>query len=900
MQRLTGQNVRGLTAREQAHLSMASLSIVWIAVAVTLLFGLALTGQVKAATSDIRNTKHNLSKNAPSTNTVKADTEDQVCVFCHTPHAATAGVNPLWNRSVSTTGYTRYTSSSLDANSIADGYNSQPAGSSVLCLSCHDGQVALGNVNVLNGRASSQISVNGSTTTKMPAGSGTNTGFTRNLGTDLTNDHPISITYNDALADADGELARLTTTAPAQRDTGTGGTLIGIRTSGYKPKLPLQATGAGGLGQVQCGTCHDPHITKDRFLRLNRLQANAGPTGTFSEANDIICLACHEKGGTAWAYSAHANSLVADEIYKNSGTPNPTTLRGFPANTAVWQASCLNCHDSHATQSARKLLREGTDSTANPKTGGNPALEQTCYQCHSSSAESILTSVTQVPNIKADFSLAIRMPITSIEQAAGSEQHDIGGNFNDTATGGPNCSVANARCGKDFIESQVKLGKGPANVANRHAECTDCHNPHRVIKNRLFNANPVTPDAAGTHSHDNATAPHTNLLSGVLKGAWGVEPVYSSTAFGSAGIPSSFTVKKGVPPVNGATDVGQTYATREYQICYKCHSNYAYDDNGQPQSLNTLPALGGAGRTPSGTNGLLYYTNQAMEFQAPVGDRGEPGGNHRSWHPVMDITERTTATRGGASPNLWLLPWRNNSGANIGNQTMQCSDCHGSSTANGTAVPTGGEDGNPWGPHGSSNNFLLKGGWSINTGNDTASGIGTPGDLCFKCHDWNQYAQLDGTLYQSGWNDNSSKLNLHKYHNGRVKQFRCRLCHVAVVHGWKNKAFLVNLNDVGPEVMCRSSIPGKSYGDPKITSPSCTAGQPIPAGTRICRANPSKPNDPADCSVSEPYTNPPYYNEAVLQIATWTASNTYQASYCGSGPSNNGPGWMGSACDSVK
>jgi hypothetical protein len=42
----------------------------------------------------------------------------------------------------------------------------------------------------------------------------------------------------------------------------------------------------------------------------------------------------------------------------------------------VWKASCLNCHDTHTVQGARRLLREGTDSTAVPKTGGNPALEQ--------------------------------------------------------------------------------------------------------------------------------------------------------------------------------------------------------------------------------------------------------------------------------------------------------------------------------------------------------------------------------------------------------------------------------------------------------------------------------------------------------------------------------------------
>ena len=44
---------------------------------------------------DIRSTKHNLSSN--STNTVRATSEDQVCVFCHIPQGAYQS-RPVWNR----------------------------------------------------------------------------------------------------------------------------------------------------------------------------------------------------------------------------------------------------------------------------------------------------------------------------------------------------------------------------------------------------------------------------------------------------------------------------------------------------------------------------------------------------------------------------------------------------------------------------------------------------------------------------------------------------------------------------------------------------------------------------------------------------------------------------------
>jgi len=59
---------------------------------------------------------------------------DELCVYCHTPHGATAGATPLWNRDLSGATYVPYQSSSLDATGIG-----QPGGTSKLCLSCHDG-----------------------------------------------------------------------------------------------------------------------------------------------------------------------------------------------------------------------------------------------------------------------------------------------------------------------------------------------------------------------------------------------------------------------------------------------------------------------------------------------------------------------------------------------------------------------------------------------------------------------------------------------------------------------------------------------------------------------------------------------------------------------------------------
>jgi Doubled CXXCH motif (Paired_CXXCH_1) len=820
--------------------------------------------------SDVRGTKHNFSAAAdgsatPSGGTVpirtnKATSETQVCVFCHTPHDAesvsfgggsTALGAPLWNRKLSGQTYTLYSSSSIDADAAE--LAAQPGGSSKLCLSCHDGTMAIDKVNALNGVKNATIAMNTPSPVKVPGAS--TAGFTRNLGTDLSADHPISFTYNSALANLDGELR------------GPDGTIVANRVvGGTKPKMPLENN------QMQCSTCHDPHLRDKttsngnaKFLRMNRFQVTQPIGGAFSPANDIICLACHDKGGSAWAFSAHANSQVATQTY----TPVAANQREFPssvgtpsnANPPVWQVGCLNCHDTHTVQGARRLLREGTDSVAKPKIGGAAALEETCFQCHTTSIDSAVNYITQSPNaipdIKSDFSLLRHMPIKSSEQAAGVEVHDIGGVFNDSIDA--NCSKVTGKCGKDMLESRSGLGLG--NVNNRHAECSDCHNPHRVIKTQNGLPGPLaagnTNEKAGTHRHeDTAGYVHTNIISGVLRGSWGVEPTYSGNSFQS--MPLNFTAKRGDPGASASTLVGEKYVTREYQVCLKCHSNYAYtDDNIYPNGA-TRPLLGGSGLTPPSSNGhvnFTRYTNQAKEFQAPlthavpVGtvSNGFDGGagasataattnsnNHRSWHPVMAPTGRGVNRLG-----RWLAPW-NNAGA-LGTQTMYCSDCHGSATGSGTVMPAGNtntsENGNPWGPHGSTNNFLLKGKY------DAATGAGQADALCFKCHNANNYASKDG----GGTGFNTDKGDGHGIHSDRIDSgIRCNYCHVAVPHGWKNRGLLVNLYDVGPEA-------------------GLAPGTPVTYTNKVG------------------YSNGPYYRNAFLRVESFPSGSNWRESSCNGG-----------------
>lgn len=223
------------------------------------------------------------------------------CSFCHTPHGALAGT-PLWSRKLSTAVYRIYQSSSLEADV------GQPTGSSKLCLSCHDGTVAL--TESLPGDV-----VGGAYITPGAA----------NLGTDLSDDHPISFVYSSALSGRDPQI-RPATTLPEQ--------------------LRLDRS-----SELQCTTCHDPHDNRfGDFLVMPNDRAR-------------MCTTCHDLAG--WTSSSHESSNVpvagAGDPYLQSGA------RGTLAD-----AGCLICHRPHGAGGNERLLHFARS-------------EENCLSCHDGS-----------------------------------------------------------------------------------------------------------------------------------------------------------------------------------------------------------------------------------------------------------------------------------------------------------------------------------------------------------------------------------------------------------------------------------------------------------------------------------------------------------------------------------
>ncbi len=178
----------------------------------------------------IVNSPHNLN-NYPGV-TVPGN---RVCMPCHTPHNAVlsgeAGV--LWNHAETQETFTMYSSTA-----------GQPEAPSKLCLSCHDGVTAIDNYG---GVTSTGIVITGDA----------------NLGTDLSNDHPIGIVYP--------------TSNPTEFNDPTG----------FSPGIGggpgVQLVTINGVDRVECTSCHQVHNNGlGSFLRVPIQES-------------FLCMECHNK-----------------------------------------------------------------------------------------------------------------------------------------------------------------------------------------------------------------------------------------------------------------------------------------------------------------------------------------------------------------------------------------------------------------------------------------------------------------------------------------------------------------------------------------------------------------------------------------------------------------------------
>jgi Doubled CXXCH motif (Paired_CXXCH_1) len=282
---------------------------------------------------------HNLTPGSGSSVTVQGSLG---CTFCHAPHSGIGGNTPLWNQTLSTQTYTPYTSTTDQQQG-----STQPTlgKSSSLCLSCHDGTVAVGQTAVFG-----KIQVTGSMN-NMDI-----------LGTNLSSSHPFSLIL--PMKDAPDLVATL-----------------------VPQKKTADPTGAIKLinGNVECISCHNPHAQAIDPIAQKFLGRDS--------SNGQMCLACHDPNRVmngrvnrlaGWTGSIHA--VAPNQV---AGTANVGSYSTVALN------SCTSCHMEHNAGGPARLLRAAT-----PATPGVDSTTQACITCHAGGSN----VAPAAPNVYAEYS----------------------------------------------------------------------------------------------------------------------------------------------------------------------------------------------------------------------------------------------------------------------------------------------------------------------------------------------------------------------------------------------------------------------------------------------------------------------------------------------------------------
>ena len=236
------------------------------------------------------------------------------CSYCHAPHSGLATGYALWNQKQTTATYQFYTSSTYHQK----GQQPMLGSDSNMCLSCHDGTVAVGNTIV-----SGQITMSGSMNSQDI------------LGTNLQSSHPFSLQL--PIKDTIDLIASLVSQGK------TGDPLGKVRLIN---------------GNIECTSCHNAHVQSIDLLSPMFLVRDS------SKAQ--MCLACHDPNRTitnqvnplaGWSTSAHAIATNKVALGVNLGS------YGTVAGNA-----CISCHTPHNALGPARLLHEPN--------------EQDCAGCH--------------------------------------------------------------------------------------------------------------------------------------------------------------------------------------------------------------------------------------------------------------------------------------------------------------------------------------------------------------------------------------------------------------------------------------------------------------------------------------------------------------------------------------
>jgi hypothetical protein len=204
------------------------------------------------------------------------NTRRGVCSTCHQAHHTDdAQIAPLWNHKTSTATFTPYDSPTMNAAVAA------PNGVSLACLSCHDGSLAIneGISGPLGGGSTLSGPIDPSA----------------QIGPNLHTTHPISFTYDSALATDDGGLENPTLYKIGDPKPDLTHSVAPVPASWSGTSLTGKTIDETLLfnHKMECASCHDVH----------KLEGSAPSSGILIRisGNDaenrgsLICRTCHIK-----------------------------------------------------------------------------------------------------------------------------------------------------------------------------------------------------------------------------------------------------------------------------------------------------------------------------------------------------------------------------------------------------------------------------------------------------------------------------------------------------------------------------------------------------------------------------------------------------------------------------
>ncbi len=508
-----------------------------------------------------------------------------------------------------------------------------------------------------------------------------------------------------------------------------------------------------GVISRQCLSCHDGTIAigKIYMVRGNILgnsiisMTGVNADGTMpstSTAHIGTDLSVHHPVGIEYNPNININFDAGSRPIELKTTPDaPIKVYEYHGKNYV---ECTSCHDPHSENQKFLRVNSGTNLAQN--------IVNTCNACHdkigwSGSIHQVANNLYTDSNVLSKYGTSKVADLgcinchtphngegkpyllrkveqqTCFQGAATSTStaacHGVGGAKDIESIllrryGHPVLSIDGVHTNLDILHPNGEKGLNWSEA--KHAECVDCHNQHQA--------------KPGTHTPPNQWYPNipTNQVSNVLKGVPGVEPNWPARWTQ----PTTFTTLES--------------ADKEYQICLKCHSYLGLGVANNGVSNHFLTKEG------------IYATDQAFEFNP----------NNRSAHPVvMPLNQMSGNYEPKAlHPSQLKPPWN----ANPGNQTMYCSDCHGTDNEVG---------GDPKGPHGSSYKFMLKGPnkywplkpdgtyYRVGTWAEDLESI-TEGLFCKNCH--NLDVDVPGAA------------KTHQLKFGGMAG-PCVNCHVAIPHG---------------------------------------------------------------------------------------------------------------------